>query len=77
MSLCGAVLILSLWAAASQQSGFSNPEYVAADGSGTFDDVQVWYVGQNKEIVCDISGTGLENYTVALWQQKTSGGGEC
>ncbi|KAJ4386329.1 hypothetical protein N0V93_009223 [Gnomoniopsis smithogilvyi] len=59
----------------SQESGFSNPDFVTPYGPGTYENVVVWYIGQTKTIKYDISGTGLEDYTIALWQQSVDGGG--
>lgn len=68
-------LILLWLAELSQQSGFSSPDFVTPYGSGAYENVIVWYVGQTKKVTYDISGTGLEDYTIALWQQSVSGGG--
>lgn len=64
-----------LFASISQQSGFSNPNFVTPYGSGLYDNVVVWYIGQTERIVYDLSGTELDDYTVALWQQDINGGG--
>lgn len=69
------LLVLTLGAAVSYQSGFSSPNFVQAYGSGTFENVVIWYVGQVKEVIYDITDvSGLGDYTVALWQQDISGG---
>lgn len=75
--------MLSLWpcltvlllAGLSHQSGFSSPDFVTPYGSGAYENTVVWYVGQTKTVTYDISGTGLEDYTIALWQQSVGGGG--
>lgn len=67
--------VCTLFSAASLETGFSSPNFVTPYGSGAYENVVVWYVGQTKEATYDISGTGLENYTVALWQQDIAGGG--
>ncbi|KAF3771412.1 hypothetical protein M406DRAFT_67716 [Cryphonectria parasitica EP155] len=54
---------------------FSSPSYVTPYGSGRYENVEVWYVGQTKNVAYDLTGTGLEDYTVALWQLHTSGQG--
>lgn len=70
------LLVLTLWAGVTHQAGFSSPDYVAAYGYGSFESNVVWYVGQTREVVYDISDIdGLENYTIALWQQSIIGGG--
>ncbi|ROV87585.1 hypothetical protein VMCG_10614 [Cytospora schulzeri] len=69
-------LALTLWICVAHQSGFTSPNYIAAYGYGDFESNVVWYVGQNREVVYDISDIdGLENYTIALWQQSIIGGG--
>ena len=69
-------LILTFWATITHQSGFSNPNYVVAYGTGKYESNTVWYVGQTKEVVYDISDMdGVENYTIALWQQAITENG--
>lgn len=69
------LLAILLWAAITQQSGFTSPNFVTPYGSGSFDNVVVWYVGQVKEVIYDVTDiAGLDNYTIALWQQDTNGG---
>lgn len=69
------LLVLALGAAVSRQSGFSGPNFVQPYGSGAFKNVVGWYVGQTKEVIYDITDvSGLDEYTVALWQQDISGG---
>lgn len=75
MILITPLLAILLWAAATQQSGFTSPNFVTPYGSGSFENVVVWYVGQVKEVIYDITDvTGLDNYTIALWQQNQNGG---
>lgn len=59
----------------SRQSGFSSPNFVTPYGSGAYENTIVWYVGQTETVTYDISDTGLEDYTIALWQQSVGGGG--
>lgn len=69
------ILPIVLWAAVTLQSGFSSPDFVTPYGSGAFQNVVVWYVGQSKEVAYSIADlSGLDNYTIALWQQATDGG---
>lgn len=69
------LLVLALGAALSRQSGFSSPDFVEPYGSGAYENVDVWYVGQTKEVAYDITDvSGLDKYTIALWQQALSGG---
>lgn len=69
------LLVATLFSTASLETGFSSPNFVTPYGSGAYENVVVWYVGQTKEVAYDISGTGLQDYTVALWQQDVAGGG--
>lgn len=70
------LLILSFGAVVSRQSGFSSPNFVQPYGSGAFENVVVWYVGQTKQVIYDVTDvSGLDEYTVALWQQDTGAGG--
>lgn len=65
----------ALWIALSQQSGFTSPNYVPSYGPGQYQSNTVWYVGETKEdvyVIIDVDG--LDNYTVALWQQNLAGG---
>lgn len=67
-------LPLALWPVVTRQAGFSSPYYVTAYGHGGFMSNVVWYVGDTKEVVYNISGVdGLSNYTIALWQQSLHG----
>lgn len=67
------LLVLALWAALSRQAAFSNPNYVQPYGSGRYENVDVWYVGQSQEVTYDITDiSGLNEYTIALWQQDLS-----
>lgn len=69
-------LALSLWVRVAHQSGFTSPDYMAAYGHGAFQSNVVWHIGQDREVVYDISDIdGMDNYTVALWQQSIIGGG--
>lgn len=69
------LMTVILWAALSEQSGFTSPNFVTPYGSGAYENVVVWYVGQTKEVVYQIIDIdGLDNYTIALWQQSISGG---
>lgn len=62
-------LTLLLLVRDSQQSAFSSPAYVTAYGPGQYQSNDVYYLGQTKDIVYNVAGMGLEDYTVALWQQ--------
>ncbi|KAI3394659.1 hypothetical protein diail_2469 [Diaporthe ilicicola] len=69
-------IVFGLWVTLSHQSGFTSPNYVVSYGSGQYESNALWYVGQTKEVVYDISDIdGLNTYTVALWQQSVAGGG--
>lgn len=70
------LLVLALGAALSRQSGFNSPNFVEPYGPGAYENVDVWYVGQTKEVAYDITDvSGLDKYTIALWQQALGGGG--
>ncbi|KAG8164281.1 hypothetical protein KVR01_006199 [Diaporthe batatas] len=70
-------LLMGFYAALTHQSGFSSPNYVVSYGPGQYQSNVLWYVGETKEVVYDISDVvdGLETYTIALWQQSMAGGG--
>lgn len=69
-------LIFGFCVTLSHQSGFTSPNYVVKYGTGQYESNVLWYVGEMKDVVYDISDiAGLETYTVALWQQSIAGGG--
>lgn len=69
-------LILGFCINLSQQSGFTSPNYVVKYGTGQYESNVLWYVGETRDVVYDISDVaGLDTYTVALWQQSILGGG--
>lgn len=74
--LSALTLLLSLFVALSHQSGFTSPNYVVAYGPGQYQSNVLWYVGQTKDVIYDISDVdGFDTYTIALWQQSMAGGG--
>ncbi|KAG6354674.1 hypothetical protein INS49_004692 [Diaporthe citri] len=69
-------LIFGLCITLSHQSGFSSPDYVVKYATGQYESNVLWYVGETRDVVYDISDLdGFDTYTVALWQQSVTGGG--
>lgn len=69
-------LLLGFFVTLSHQSGFTSPNYVVSYGPGQYQSNVLWYVGETKDVVYDISDVdGFDTYTIALWQQSMAGGG--
>jgi hypothetical protein len=69
-------LLVGFFVTLSHQTGFTSPNYVVSYGPGQYQSNVLWHVGEKKDIVYDIRDvSGLDTYTIALWQQSKAGGG--